>query len=105
MGTPQFWLESPKRPRFSRLSGKLPTRRWLCKFCNCFDGALVAAKMVYSMRVVPASFHTGALQDYGAKVRACFERRVGAGDLKHRVGWARSPFSLSALPRCVPGLT
>ena len=32
------------------------------------------SKMVYSMRVVPASFHADALQTFDAKVRACFEQ-------------------------------
>ena len=32
------------------------------------------SKMVYSIRAVPASFHTDALKDYDAKVRACFEQ-------------------------------
>ena len=31
------------------------------------------SKMVYSTRVVPASFHADALQTFDAKVRACFE--------------------------------
>ena len=32
------------------------------------------SKMVYSIRVVPASYHTDALKDYDAKVSACFEQ-------------------------------
>ena len=32
------------------------------------------SKMVYSMRVVPASFHADALRTFDAKVRACFEQ-------------------------------
>ena len=32
------------------------------------------SKMVYSMRVVPASFHAGALVTFGSQVRTCFEQ-------------------------------
>ena len=32
------------------------------------------SKMVFSIRVVPASYHTEALQTFDAQVRACFEQ-------------------------------
>ncbi len=32
------------------------------------------SKMVYSIRVVPASFHTDALQTFETQVRACFDQ-------------------------------
>ena len=40
----------------------------LLRHCAAFS------KMVYSIRVVPASFHTGALKAFDAEVRACFEQ-------------------------------